>query len=189
MPDICCLDVARRTSHVARRTSHRATRAVPQGRAAAHAVHVTAGRALLGFSSCAVGGNSGDLRRDPRQRVDREKPVHRHNTAVRFCRERCGPRSMQGRRRNSPPPTWRHRMPVFVTERRTPSRPGSARNDDEWPEDHPTQSPNLSKIPRANVTGVFLVKQFASTECEYPRGTTRATRVGGLQGAVAEAAR
>ena len=113
MPDICCLDVARRTSHVARRTSHRATRAVPQGRAAAHAVHVTAGRALLGFSSCAVGGNSGDLRRDPRQRVDREKPVRRHNTAVRFCSERCGPRSMQGRRRNSPPPTWRHRMPVF----------------------------------------------------------------------------
>jgi len=81
-------------------------------------------------------------------------------------------------------------MPVFSKgNEATPSRPGHARNDDAWKEDHPAQRLNRSKIPRANVTRVFLVKQFASTDCTYWRRTARPARVGVLEGAVAEAAR
>ena len=185
MPDICCLDVARRTSHVA---SSDSCRSAGQGRCTCSPCHrgESASGILILCRWRQFGGSA--QRSTPTRRPGEARPSAQHRRA--FLQ-----RKMWGHVRCKDvgeTPLRRHGgigCPSSARERRTPSRPGPVRNDDEWPADHPMRSPNLSKTPRANVTGVFLVKQFASTGCEYPRGTTRATRVGGLQGAVAEAAR
>jgi len=132
----------------------------------------------------------GDLRKDPATAYIGRGVVHRHNVSERFCSQRCGA-TFDGRTSAKLPSVDLTSSDARLQQakRRTPSRPSCERNDDARREDLRRKARTPRRFRRQKVTGVFLVKQFASTECECSLRATRPTRVGVLEGAVAEAAR